>query len=119
MLQACPSPDHVIRLPLGGGLCDAQSERLLSTGAVELVRLVVPAGRRIPTHRAAGEITVQCLEGRVAFEREGGVRELLPGDLVHLCPQESHAVTALEDASLLVTLVRPHPGEVPERLAAP
>lgn len=119
MLQACPSPDRVIRLPLGGGLHDAKSTQLLSTGAVELVRLVVPAGRRIPTHRAAGEITLQCLEGRIAFEHEGVIRELLPGDLVHLCPQESHAVTAIEDASLLVTLVRPHPGELPERLAAP
>lgn len=119
MLQACPSPDHVIRLPLGGDLAAAKSERLLSTGAVELVRLVVPAGRRIPSHRAAGEITVQCLEGHVAFEHEGTVRDLRPGDLVHLCPQESHAVTAIEDSSVLVTLVRPHPGELPERLAAP
>ena len=119
MLQACPSPDHVIRLPLGDGLSEATSAQLLATGALELVRLVVPAGRRIPSHRAAGEITVQCLEGRVAFEHEGAVRELLPGDLVHVCPQESHAITAIEDASLLVTLVRPHPGELPERLAAP
>jgi quercetin dioxygenase-like cupin family protein len=119
MLHACPSPDRVIRLLLGGGLGTAKSTRLLSTGAVELVRLVVPAGRQIPTHRAAGEITVQCLEGRVAFEHEGAVHELLPGDLMHLCPQESHAVTGIEDSSLLVTLVRPHPGELPERLATP
>jgi quercetin dioxygenase-like cupin family protein len=53
--------------PLGSALAQARTSTLAKTKALEIIRLVIPAGKDIPGHKAQGEITVQCLEGRVAF----------------------------------------------------
>ena len=66
---------------------------------------VVPAGKAIPTHQVAGEITVQCLEGRVAFTAGDTTRELGPGELLFLSGAEPHSLRGIENASLLVTIL--------------
>lgn len=114
-IQACPAPPRVIRLPLGQRLQASPSGVLLKAAGFELIRLVVPAGKEIPPHRAAGEITVQCLEGRVAFTHDGATSTLDAGDLVYLCPNELHSVKGVEDATILVTRLRPHADELPEK----
>jgi quercetin dioxygenase-like cupin family protein len=75
---------------------------------------VIPAGKEIPPHRAPGEITVQCIEGHVAFEDEGHTLDLYAGDLLYLCPQETHALKGVLDSTVLVTRLRPHADELPE-----
>lgn len=103
----CPAPDEVVRLPLRQDLHGAKSRTLLKTKGFELTRLVVPAGKEILPHKVPAELTVQCLEGRVAFTHKGSTKELKEGDLLHLCPGEEHSVKGLEDASLLVTFRLP------------
>ena len=98
-------PGEVIQLPLGSALCSSKTMNLAKTGDLELIRLVMPAGKEIPTHKAPGEITVQCLEGRVAFTAEGKTQELTAGQLLYLTAGEPHAVKGIEDSSLLVTLL--------------
>lgn len=85
---------------------------------LELIRLVIPAGKEIPPHQAPGEITVQCLEGHVAFEHDGRAIDLQVGDLLHLCPQEPRALNGISDSSVLVTRLRPHADELPEKFPA-
>lgn len=109
----CPAPDEVIRLPLRQDLHGAKSRRLLKTGGFELTRLVIAAGKEIPPHKVPTEVTVQCLEGRVAFTHKGGTKELKAGELLHLCPGEEHSVKGLEHASLLLTFRLPHEGTPP------
>ena len=70
-----------------------------------MLRLVVPAGKEVPAHDAPGEITVQCLEGRVAFTAAGTTQELGPGQLIYLSARETHGSCGIEDASLLVTIL--------------
>lgn len=111
MAQHHARPGDVIRLePFGERLAEQRTTALLKAGQLELVRIVLLAGRGLPEHRAPGEITVLCLEGRIAFETPAGCRTLEPGDLIHLPPLEPHALTALEDASALVTLCLVRPG---------
>lgn len=98
-------PAEVITLPLGGELPSAKTTTLAKTAELELIRLVLPAGKEIPTHKAAGEITVQCLEGRVTLKTDHTTQELTPGKLLYLLAGEPHAVIAHEDSSLLVTLL--------------
>ncbi len=76
---------------------------------LEVMRLVLPAGKALPEHSAPGEITVQCLQGRVRFEADGRRHDMQAGDFLHLPAGLPHALQALEDASLLVTvcLLRP------------
>ena len=118
IIETCPAPDRILHLPLGGTFGTAHSTMLLKSGGLELVRLVIPAGKGIPPHRAAGEITVQCIEGRVGFDHDGHTTELHAGDLLYVCPQETHALKGIEDSTVLVTRVRLHADELPEVLPA-
>jgi quercetin dioxygenase-like cupin family protein len=91
--------------PLGEKLSGAQTTTLVKGAAIEVIRLVVPAGKEIAEHRAPGDITIQCLEGKVMLQTAGGERELTAGSLVYLAGAEPHAVRAVADASLLLTIV--------------
>ena len=91
----------IIKLPLGAVLGSSKTMTLAKTGDLELIRLVLPAGKKIPTHKAPNEITVQCLEGRVAFTADGKTQELTPGQLLYLDTSERHAVKGIANSSLL------------------
>ena len=96
---------EVVQLPLGSALRSSKTTTLVKTADLELIRLVVPAGKDIPLHKAPGEITVQCLEGRVAFTVDEKTQELSPGRLLYLSAGEPHALQGIEDSSLLVTIL--------------
>jgi len=98
-------PNEIVQLPLGTALADSQTTTLVKTDDLELIRLVLPAGKEIPMHQAHGEITVQCLEGRISFTAESKKQELLPGQLLYLRTGEPHALNAIEDSSVLVTIL--------------
>ena len=100
-------PGEVIQLPLGAALCSSKTTTLVKTVDLELIRLVLAAGKELPTHDAPGEIIVQCLEGRVAFTADGKTQELTPGQMLYLAAGEPHAVKGIENSSLLVTLLLP------------
>jgi quercetin dioxygenase-like cupin family protein len=93
--------------PLGRSLAAARTTTLVKTDGLEIIRLVVTAGKEIPTHSAPGELVVQCLEGRIAFTCLGQTHQLEPGRLLHLPPHEPHAVQGIEDGSLLLTILLP------------
>ena len=61
-------PGEVVDVrPLGSALASAQMQTLVRAEQVEVIRLVVPAGKEIEQHKAKGEIVVHCLEGRVVY----------------------------------------------------
>lgn len=91
--------------PLGAALANTKTTTLVKTKALEVIRLVIPAGKEIPEHRAHGEITVQCLEGRVAFATSGTKRDLVAGQMLYLSSEELHSLHGIEDSSVLVTIV--------------
>lgn len=91
--------------PLGSALDQSRSASLLQTDALKITRMVIRQDQEIPCHEASGEATVQCLEGQIDFHVAGRTQRLIPGQLVHLDKGEPHAIVALEDSSLLVTLV--------------
>jgi quercetin dioxygenase-like cupin family protein len=90
---------------LGKALAQAVTNTLVKTDRLEVIRLVVSAGKDIPPHQVAGEITVQCLEGRVAFTAGGTTRELAAGQMLYLAGNEPHSLRGIEDASVLVTIL--------------
>jgi quercetin dioxygenase-like cupin family protein len=89
--------------PLGTDLAHARTATLVKTEAFEIIRLA--AGKDIPDHRAPGEITVQCLEGRVTFTAEGKSQALEAGQLLYLGKSIPHSLHGVEDASVLVTIL--------------
>lgn len=100
-------PGEIIPLVLGTSLTGSKTTTLVKTASLELIRLVLPAGKAIPSHTAPGEITVQCLEGRIAFTAAGRTQELGAGQLLYLAAGEPHAVQGIEDSSVLVTILLP------------
>ena len=86
---------------------EAKPAILVKTPHLEVRRLVLPNGKVIPSHKAPGPITVQCLAGRVIFTCHGRSPELLPGDLLYLSALEPHSLVAHDDSVLLVTLLLP------------
>jgi len=101
-------PGEVIDVrPLGAGLATAKTSTLLKTDKIEILRLVMLAGKVLAEHKAPGGITVHCLEGKIAFTAIGQTRELTAGELVFLPAGEPHTVQCLEDASFLLTILLP------------
>ena len=93
--------------PLGAALARTATRTLVKTEALTVVRMVVPAGKEIPTHTANGELVVQCLEGKVAFTVGGKTHDLEAGDMLYLPAGEPHALRGIEAGSLLLTIVLP------------
>jgi quercetin dioxygenase-like cupin family protein len=101
-------PGEVIDVrPLGPALAGARTTALVKTESLEVIRLVIPRGKEIPTHKTRGETTVHCLEGRAAFTTGGITPELGAGQLLYLQGEQPHSVLGLDDASLLVTITFP------------
>ncbi len=99
-------PGEVVDLrPLGGGLAEARTSAIVRTSSFETVRLVVPAGIEIPTHKVPGRIMLHCIEGRVELGLSDGSDELGTGDWLYLEGNEPHSVRGVEDASLLLTIL--------------
>ena len=105
-------PGEVIDVrPLADTLTSSQTRTLIKTSHIEVVRIVLRTGKVIADHKAPGEITVQCLEGRMIFRTMGQKKELQSGDLLYLSAEEAHSVEAIEDSSFLLTMLLPRQEE--------
>lgn len=91
--------------PLGNKLPQTISSTLVRADHLEVFRLILPAGKATQEHKAAGTITIQCLEGVVELDACGQTQLLHAGEMVYLADAEPHAVKALEDTSLLITML--------------
>jgi len=95
--------------PLGPALASTPSSALFKSAGLEVMRVVLTAGKSLPPHKVEGEITLQVLEGEVELDvqREGASERhrLTAGQLCYLEGGVMHGVTALRDASALVTIV--------------
>lgn len=91
--------------PLGPRLPGERTSALFKTESLEVMRLVLGAGKALPPHKVAGEITIQCIEGRIDVTCEGRSHVLGAGELLYLSGHAMHGVVALEDSSALVTIV--------------
>lgn len=91
--------------PLGTSLRQTSSSTLVRADHLEVFRFVLAAGKAPPDHKVSGAITIQCLEGTVELKAHGRTQVLRAGNMVYLSDAEPHAVKALEDSSLLVTIL--------------
>jgi quercetin dioxygenase-like cupin family protein len=88
-----------------GSLPTPKSFALFKSEQLEVMRLVLPTGKSFPPHRVAGEITVQCLAGRLDVSVDGVSQQLGPGQLMYLAGGVLHGLTGVADATALVTIV--------------
>ena len=66
MAIAHASPGEAIDVrPLGSRLRSEKIVALFKSEHLEVIRLVLTAGKSLPPHKVPGEITVLCIEGRM------------------------------------------------------
>ena len=93
--------------PLGAALRQSATHAILKTRSLELMRVVLRAGEALPRHAVRGESTLLCIEGAAHVSTDGTVFQLRPSQFVLLPARAEHAVLALEDTSLLLTIQLP------------
>ncbi len=94
--------------PLADTLATSKTTTLIKTPHVEVIRMVLSAGKVISEHKAPGDIIVQCLEGDITFTTKGEQKSLRAGDMLYLAAGEPHALQAAEDSSFLLTIATPN-----------
>ena len=100
------APNEIIDVrPLGREIFEQDSQLLIRTEHLEVFRYALPAGKSIQEHTAARLMIVQCLEGSIAFTALGRAQTLSAGDMLYLADAAPHALAALADSSLLVTIL--------------
>jgi quercetin dioxygenase-like cupin family protein len=93
--------------PLGAALRESSTHAILKTRSLVLMRVVLRAGEALPPHNVRGELTLLCIEGAAEVITDAAACELRASQLVLLPAQTQHAVRALEDTSLLLTIQLP------------
>ena len=90
--------------PLGGRLSTDKTSALFKSVDLEVMRLVLLAGKSLPQHKVPGEITIHCLEGSLDVELDDATVRLEARELLFLTGNATHGVKAVTDASALVTI---------------
>ena len=90
--------------PLGDRIVNSPTMTLVKTDQLEIIRLMLPAGKEIADHKVAGPVTVQCLEGQIEFHMQHKSLSLERGQLIYLEGNQVHSLKGVQDASVLVTI---------------
>lgn len=78
---------------------------LVKTDQFEAIRLSLVAGEDIPEHHVSGFATVHCLHGAVEMIFADRTVTMISGDWLYLDQKQRHAVRAVEDATVLLTIM--------------
>lgn len=91
--------------PFGQALARAETTALVKNEAFEAIRLVLRQGKEVcHEHEVGGMLTLYCIEGRVALTAGGATHELSAGHWAYLGRHEPHALRAIEESSVLLTV---------------
>jgi quercetin dioxygenase-like cupin family protein len=104
MALAHARPGEKVNLPSLAAATEARAVALVKTKAFEAAQLVLRAGDEIARHAVPGYATIQCLDGAIVLETNERI-EMSAGDWLYLDRGEEHTVSAVEDGSLLVTIL--------------
>jgi quercetin dioxygenase-like cupin family protein len=103
LIHADPATPIDVR-PFGEHLGEHSTQALFKSAQLQVVRVVLKAGERLAPHSVAGEITVQCIEGCIELSADERSVRLDAGHMAWLAARCVHGITALSDASALVTI---------------
>lgn len=91
--------------PFKDNLSHEISKTLYKSDHLEVFRMTLLAGKAMPAHHIAGETTVQCIEGSVLLTVAGTSQLMREGSLICIAGGAVHALKAIEDSSVLVTIL--------------
>jgi quercetin dioxygenase-like cupin family protein len=77
---------------------------LIHRGGLRVLLFAFDPGGRLPEHRAPGHVVIHCLRGELAVEADGERHRLGAGEAVAIDPTVSHAVEAVAESDMLLTV---------------
>ena len=84
---------------------DEKTKVIVKTDEMELVRLVLPAGKEFANHKVLGPCVIHCITGEIECAAMGRTQVLTSGQLLYLLPDEPHSVRAVVDSVVLLTII--------------
>jgi quercetin dioxygenase-like cupin family protein len=100
------SPGEVVDLATWAqDVPNEKTKVIAKTDEMELVRLVLSAGKEFADHKVSGPCVIHCVTGEVECPAMGNIQALTSGKLLYLMPGEPHAVRAVVDSVVLLTIV--------------
>lgn len=97
-------------IPNLGSLVEVQEEStvsrtVLKADGVRIVLFGFAAGQVLTEHTAAMPVLLTALEGELLITADGRTDTLRPGDVIHFDTRLPHAVEAVTDAKLALTMI--------------
>lgn len=86
---------------------DRNAITLIKEPTLRLVLIALKKGAKLHEHQASGPVTIQAVSGSLRLTIAGQALELRSGEISVLESAIDHEVEALEEAALLLTLVKP------------
>jgi quercetin dioxygenase-like cupin family protein len=77
---------------------------LIHRGQLRILLFTFETGGRLPEHRAPGHVVIHCLRGELDVEAGGTRHRLGPGEVLVVDPAVPHAVEALSESDMLLTI---------------
>lgn len=87
------------------------SRTVIAAPDARVVLFTFAAGQMLTEHTSASRALIQVLEGEGDFTFGGETRRLRAGELLHLPPEAPHAVHAVTEMVMLLTLISPRNGK--------
>jgi quercetin dioxygenase-like cupin family protein len=100
--------------PYGADLAAEVTHAIFKSEQLEVIRVVLPAGKEYTGHISPGELTIQCIEGQVRFDAQSHAL-LTPATMVYVPPNTPYKLAAADNASLLITIRLAETEGSPER----
>ena len=80
------------------------AKTVLHNADLRVVLMVLQRGASIPRHHAKGSLIIQALDGRVIVTLLDSSFDLGPSTVLAIEPEIAHALVAIEDSALLLTI---------------
>lgn len=77
---------------------------LIHRGPLRLLLFAFEPGGRLPKHQAPGHVVIHCLHGELTVEAAAARYRLVGGEAIALDPDVPHAVEALVESEMLLTV---------------
>lgn len=99
--------DDMLRERAGSASSGRAAKTLVKEGRLRLTLVALAKGTEIKQHQTEGPVSIQCLRGNVAIGAADGETELTSGGLLVLERKVPHAVRAIRESAILITMSHP------------
>lgn len=99
--------DDALRERAASASSGRAAKTLVKEGRLRITLVALAKGTQIKEHQTEGPVSIQCLRGNVAIVTGEEETELTSGGLLVLDRKVPHAVRAIRESAILITMSHP------------